>query len=187
MTPHSPHSISVGARMICAAFFGLHDQGDGHGAGERRSGRVIHGNKLGRQLGIPTANIALPGETHLRHGVYAMMVEYRGREWAGAASWGTRPHFDDGAPLLEVHLLDFKGDLYGRQLTVEFVRYLRPEQAFASLDAMMAQIGRDIEDTRRATQHRTMNGRGKLRRDRTDAVDNGENRLGPLMEGGVFA
>lgn len=187
MTSYSPHSVSVGARMICAAFFGLHDPGAGHGMGERRSGRVIHGNKLGRQLGLPTANIALPDETRLRHGVYAVMVDYRGREWAGAASWGTRPHFDDGAPLLEVHLLDFTGDLYGRRLTVEFVRYLRPEQAFPSLEAMMAQIGRDIEDTRRVTRYRAMDGRGRLRRNRTDAADSGDNRLGPLLEGGVFA
>ncbi|WP_368661447.1 riboflavin kinase [Paracoccus sp. (in: a-proteobacteria)] len=116
-----------------------------------------------------------------------MLVEYGGRVGAGAASWGTRPHFDDGAPLLEVHLLDFKGDLYGRQLTVEFVSYLRPEEAFSSIEAMMVQIGRDIQETRRVTRHRTESASNAPRHNHADAMDSGENRLAALLEGGAFA
>lgn len=183
MNTHSTRFVSACAQMICPAFFGQHSKRDQL----KRSGRVIHGNKLGRQLGIPTANIALPDEAELRYGVYAVLVEYGGRVWAGAASWGTRPHFDDGAPLLEVHLLDFKGDLYGHHLTVEFVSYLRPEEAFSSIEAMMVQIGRDIEETRRVTRHRTESGHKGLCTNRANAVDSGENRLGALLEGGAFA
>lgn len=116
-----------------------------------RSGRVIHGNKLGRELGIPTANIALRDEYELRFGIYATVVEHDGRQLAGAASWGTRPHFDDGAPLLEVHLLDFSGDLYDQQLKVQFIDFIRPEKAFKSLNAMMREIRRDIAKTRSLT------------------------------------
>lgn len=120
----------------------------------RRTGRVIHGKKLGRQLGIPTANIILPNETELPFGVYAAVVEHQNRIWAAAASWGTRPHFGSGTPLLEVHLLDFRGNLYKHNLTVEFIGYLRPELAFASIERLMHQIRRDIADVRRLTGSR---------------------------------
>ena len=193
LPPIGGAALPVRAVMVCAAFFGLPDQdvsadgpAGGSPVGPLRSGEVIHGNKLGRELGIPTANIALPGETALPFGVYAVLVRARGRWWAGAASWGTRPHFDDGAPLLEVHLLDFRGDLYGQRLEVEFLRRLRPERTFRTLDAMMARIARDIADTRRLTAPHLA--RRTARRPMPPPErPSGEGRLALLLEGGVFA
>lgn len=152
-----------------------------------RSGRVIHGNKLGRELGIPTANIALRDERELRFGVYATVVEHGGHLLAGAASWGTRPHFDDGAPLLEVHLLDFRGDLYDLELTVEFIAFIRAERAFSSVDAMMREIERDIARTRQLTAHRLDACRDAARRAADAAASRSEIGPGMLLEGGVFA
>lgn len=181
MRSYQPASVS--AWMVCSVFFNQLDDENNI----RRTGRVIHGNKLGRELGIPTANIALPGESRLSFGVYAVLVEYQGQLWAGAASWGTRPHFDDGAPLLEVHLLDFSGDLYGRKLDVEFISYLRPERAFQSLQAMMRQIDRDISDTRRLTAHRLNIRSAAVGPADKACPDHSESWLGVLLEGGVFA
>jgi riboflavin kinase / FMN adenylyltransferase len=111
-------------------------------------GTVIHGAKRGRELGYPTANIALEEGFGLRHGVYAVRVLLEGREYAGAASFGTRPQFDNGPPLLEVHLLDFSGDLYGKALEVRFAAYLRPEGKFASLEALIVQMEADCKKAR---------------------------------------
>jgi riboflavin kinase / FMN adenylyltransferase len=109
---------------------------------------VIHGAKRGRELGYPTANIALDPGIALKYGVYAVRVLLEGKIYAGAASFGTRPQFDDGAPLLEVHLLDFAGDLYGKALEVRFVAYLREEAKFDSLAALLVQMARDCEKAR---------------------------------------
>lgn len=111
-------------------------------------GTVIHGAKRGRELGYPTANIALDPGIALKHGVYAVRVLLEGKEHAGAASFGTRPQFDNGAAFLEVHLLDFAGDLYGKALEVRFVAYLREEAKFDSLDALLAEMARDCEKAR---------------------------------------
>jgi riboflavin kinase / FMN adenylyltransferase len=111
-------------------------------------GTVIHGAKRGRELGYPTANIALDPGIALKHGVYAVRVLLEGETYAGAASFGTRPQFDDGAPLLEVHLLDFAGDLYDKALEVRFVAYLREEAKFDSLEALLVQMARDCEKAR---------------------------------------
>src|SRR3954447_25298153 len=89
------------------------------------SGEVIHGEKRGRDLGYPTANIRLPASCGLRHGIYAVRVG-RGRErFDGVASFGRRPTFDNGAPLLEVFLFDFNGDLYGTMLDIAFIAFIR--------------------------------------------------------------
>ena len=96
------------------------------------SGQVISGQRLGRTLGVPTANIALEPTNRLAHGVYAVVARVDGRAFPAVASFGTRPTVDDGPPLLEVHLLDFDGDLYGREMEVEFIERIRDELKFDS-------------------------------------------------------
>lgn len=113
------------------------------------SGRVLHGQKLGRQLGTPTANVQLKRRRAPLNGVYLVSVELDGRVQPGVANIGMRPTVaGDGRAHLEVHLLDFAGDLYGRRLTVVFHRKLRDEQRFASLEALKAAIDADIASAR---------------------------------------
>jgi riboflavin kinase/FMN adenylyltransferase len=115
-------------------------------------GEVIAGRKLGRTLGVPTANIALDPSNRLAHGVYAVRATVEGRRFDGVASFGTRPTVDDGAPLLEVFLFDFSGDLYGKTLEVSFEAYLRPELKFDGLAALKAQMEEDKAEARTALQ-----------------------------------
>lgn len=112
-------------------------------------GEVIHGEKRGRDLGYPTANIRLDPASGLAHGIYAVRAKIDGRWHEAVASFGRRPHFDNGAPLLETHLFDFKGDLYGKEIEVAFVAYLRGEAKFDSLEALVAQMDADCRDARR--------------------------------------
>lgn len=107
---------------------------------------VIHGDKRGRELGYPTANMRLDPATTLAHGIYAVTVTIDGVTHKGVASHGRRPTFDDGAPRLETFIFDFSGDLYGRVLTVAFHAYLRPELKFDSIDALIAQM--DVDSAR---------------------------------------
>ena len=95
------------------------------------SGEVIHGDKRGRELGFPTANLKLDPSCGLKHGIYAVRVDIDGMRYDGVASFGRRPMFDDGAPLLEVFLFDFDGDLYGQTIDVAFIGWIRQEQKFA--------------------------------------------------------
>lgn len=111
---------------------------------------VRHGDKRGRDLGYPTANLALPPETGLAHGIYAVRAQVDGRWIDGVASHGRRPTFDNGAPLFEVHLFDFSGDLYGRRMRVMLAAYLRPEAQFDSIEALIAQMDRDSAEARAA-------------------------------------
>lgn len=111
-------------------------------------GEVRQGDQRGRDLGYPTANIALPPETRLAHGIYAVRALVGGRWVDGVASFGRRPTFDNGAPLLEVHLFDFSGDLYGQSLRVSFAAYLRPELAFDSAELLVEQMDRDSAEAR---------------------------------------
>jgi riboflavin kinase/FMN adenylyltransferase len=104
---------------------------------------VRHGDKRGRTLGYPTANLALSAGTALRHGIYAVRARVDGRVHDGVASFGRRPTFDNGAPLLEVFLFAFSGDLYGRTLDVELVEWIRGEERFESAEALVAQMDRD--------------------------------------------
>ena len=107
---------------------------------------VRHGDKRGRTLGYPTANLALDS-CGLAHGIYAVRVRLAdGRLVLGVASYGRRPTFDDGAPLLEVHLFDFSGDLYGQEVAVELLAFLRGEEKFASAEALIAQM--DVDSAR---------------------------------------
>jgi riboflavin kinase/FMN adenylyltransferase len=114
------------------------------------TGEVIHGEKRGRDLGYPTANIRLPASCGLKHGIYAVRVG-RGRErFDGVASFGRRPTFDNGAPLLEVFLFDFKGDLYGAALDVAFIAFIREELKFAGFEALVRQMDDDSAQARAA-------------------------------------
>ena len=112
------------------------------------TGEVIHGEKRGRELGFPTANLRLDPTCRLRHGIYAVRAHVGGKSYDAVASFGRRPQFDNGAPLLEVFLFDFEGDLYGLEMTVEFAGFLRDEAKFGSLDALVAQMNRDSEQAR---------------------------------------
>lgn len=119
----------------------------------RIEGRVSRGDRRGRTLGFPTANL-VPEGLHLpRFGVYAAGVDvldgpHAGRH-AGAASIGTRPTFGENRPNLEVHLLDFAGDLYGALVSVALVAFLRPELRFESVPALVAQMEADCVEARR--------------------------------------
>lgn len=116
----------------------------------RLCGRVVHGDKRGRTIGFPTANIGLHRQRSPLSGVYAVVVHgVASRPWPGVANIGVRPTFGGGArPLLEVHLLDFSGDIYGRHAEVEPRLKLRDEQRFDSLEALTQQIDRDVAAAR---------------------------------------
>jgi riboflavin kinase/FMN adenylyltransferase len=114
------------------------------------SGAVIHGDKRGRDLGFPTANLRLDVACGLRHGIYAVRVQADGQRYDGVASFGRRPTFDNGAVLLEVFLFDFAGDLYGRNIDVAFIEWLREERTFDSAAALVAQMRDDSSLARQA-------------------------------------
>jgi len=113
------------------------------------SGAVIHGDKRGRELGFPTANLRLDAACALRHGVYAVRVGLDGERFDGVANFGRRPMFDNGTVLLEVFLFDFKGDLYDKTLDIAFIAHLRDEQVFASATELVRQMQ---DDSRRARE-----------------------------------
>ena len=113
------------------------------------TGRVLHGQKLGRTLGAPTANVQLKRISAPLNGVYRVSVELDGVRQLGVANIGARPTVGgDGRPHLEVHLLDFSGDLYGRRITVVFHEKLRDEQRFDSLQALQDAIKADFDTAR---------------------------------------
>ena len=114
------------------------------------TGEVIHGEKRGRDLGYPTANIRLDKDCGLKHGIYAVRVGRGAERFDGVASFGRRPTFDNGAPLLEVFLFDFKGDLYGTPLDVAFIGFIRDELKFDSIDALIRQMDNDSAKARAA-------------------------------------
>jgi riboflavin kinase/FMN adenylyltransferase len=114
------------------------------------SGTVIHGDKRGRELGFPTANLQLDPACALRHGIYAVRAAIAGRRYDGVASFGRRPMFDSGAVLLEIFLFDFAGDLYGANIDVAFIAWLRDEAMFASANDLMRQMKEDSRLAREA-------------------------------------
>ena len=114
------------------------------------SGEVIHGAKRGRELGFPTANIKLDPACGLKHGIYAVRVGIAGKRHDGVANFGVRPMFDDGAPLLEVFLFDFDGDLYGQTIDVAFIGWIRHEQKFESVETLKRHILADAAQARDA-------------------------------------
>jgi riboflavin kinase/FMN adenylyltransferase len=116
------------------------------------TGEVIHGEKRGRDLGYPTANIRLDHNCGLRHGIYAVRVG-RGQgidqvRLDGVASFGRRPTFDNGAPLLEIFLFDFNGDLYGETLDVAFIGLIREELKFDHVEALIQRMDEDSAEAR---------------------------------------
>ncbi|WP_416907882.1 MAG: bifunctional riboflavin kinase/FAD synthetase [Polymorphobacter sp.] len=112
---------------------------------------VVHGAKLGRQLGFPTANMRLGDYVRPAYGVYAVWVRLpSGARVMGVANLGVRPMIEPPEELLETWLLDFEGDLYGQVLEVELIAYLRPELKLDGLDALVARVMRDAEDARAA-------------------------------------
>ncbi len=112
-------------------------------------GHVVRGQQLGRTLGYPTANLRYGGKTPALRGIYATWVHgVAAHPWPSVSSFGTRPTVDGVEPLLEAHLFDFDGDLYGRRIEVEFVAHLRDEEKFPDLATMVAQIRRDDERAR---------------------------------------
>jgi riboflavin kinase/FMN adenylyltransferase len=113
------------------------------------TGRVIHGWQRGRQLGFPTANLDVHDRNPPLRGIYAVQVEGLGPKLVnGVASLGTRPVFSGKRLVLETYLFDWTADIYGRRISVQFRKYLRPEQNFESVDALCAQIARDAEQAR---------------------------------------
>ncbi|HVK51521.1 MAG TPA: bifunctional riboflavin kinase/FAD synthetase [Pseudoxanthomonas sp.] len=111
-------------------------------------GRVVRGQQLGRTLGFPTANLRFP-KTPALSGIYATWVHGVAEQpWASVSSFGTRPTVDGVEPLLEAHLFDFAGDLYGRHIEVEFVAKLRDELKFPDLRSLTEQMHRDAEQAR---------------------------------------
>lgn len=107
-------------------------------------GKVVHGNKRGRLLGFPTANIALRHRALPLHGVFAVNVYVDEKPFLAVANIGRRPTVDGKTVLLEVYLLDFSGDLYGKLLRVEFLRKIRDEKKFDSIEGLKAQITEDV-------------------------------------------
>ena len=125
------------------------------------TGIVTEGDRRGRELGFPTANItpdphgALPAD-----GIYASFVDTPQGRYLAATNVGIRPTFSGGPRLIEAYLLDFDGDLYGRPITVEFVERLREEERFDNVDALIVQMNIDVRDTRRilgATRNKSGN------------------------------
>jgi riboflavin kinase / FMN adenylyltransferase len=106
-------------------------------------GDVVGGAKRGAGLGFPTANVPMPRGTALGHGIYAVRTYIGDERYDGAAYLGTRPTYDDGKPVLEVFMFDFDGDLYGREIVVEFIDFVRADRKFDSSEALIAQMQQD--------------------------------------------
>ena len=109
-------------------------------------GKVIHGAKLGRQLGFPTANIDASRLTDVDNGVYAARIKVAGRNYNAMANIGTRPSVDGHTRLLETHVFGYRGSLYGRYVKINLIKKIRDEQRFDSIDALKAQLLKDAEE-----------------------------------------
>ena len=113
------------------------------------SGEVIEGEKRGRNLGFPTANLRPPSRKLIPgNGVYACYATVDGSSHDAAVNVGVRPTFGDGELLIEAYLIDFSDDIYGRELNLAFVEFLRPEGAFGGLDELIERIDDDVDRTR---------------------------------------
>lgn len=112
-------------------------------------GLVIHGDHRGRQIGFPTANLEISPDRQVPgRGVYAVWVRLNGESFPGMANIGFRPTFDGGDSRVEMHVIGFEGDLYGRRITAEFIARLRDEVAFSGVDELRAQLQEDLANTR---------------------------------------
>ena len=122
-------------------------------------GTVIKGKQLGRTLGFPTANLSLPSQTTLSHGIYAVhVIRANGDRHDGVASYGRRPTFENGEALFETFFFDFSEDLYGEELTVFLHEKLRDEVKFESADDLVVQMKKDAEETRHILMNLPGNG-----------------------------
>lgn len=144
---HEGHEISSTAIRLALSEGRPRDAAEMLGHWHRIEGEVIHGEKRGRELGYPTANMSIEGLHPPKFGVYAVTVDvisgpHKG-SYQGAASVGIRPMFGENVPNLETYLFNFSGDLYGAHLSVALVDYLRPEVKFDSLDALITQMQAD--------------------------------------------
>lgn len=150
-----PEQTLEGIRISSTHIRGLLEAGEIQEAGRFLghphclTGRVVPGKQLGRRLGIPTANLAqLPGLVELKHGVYACRCLIEGRAYAAVTNVGVRPTVSGTGVTLEPWIQDYTGDLYGREITLEFLRFLRPEQKFDSLEDLKAAILKDAQLTK---------------------------------------
>ena len=113
------------------------------------SGEVVSGRKIGRTIGVPTANILIPeGVVTPKLGVYACTCVLDGKAYPAVTNIGSRPTVDGQGVTVEPWILDFVGDLYGKEITLEFYKFLRPEEKFTSLEELKAQIQQDAEETK---------------------------------------
>lgn len=118
-------------------------------------GEVVVGDKRGHQLGFPTANLSVWSKRAIpAAGVYVCRAKVQGKTWGAVANIGVRPTFksEPAAPIVEAHLLDFDEDIYGESLELEFLERVREERRFASIDALVEQIGKDVNQARAALQ-----------------------------------
>lgn len=155
VTERTPSILVAGERASSTAVRKALSEGRLHeaeqilGHGYILSGRVKHGRKLGRTIGVPTANVHLPPHRYAPNGVFVVETESRFGRHAGVASFGVNPTVDhDLQQKLEVHLLDFNGSLYGERLAVRFLHKLRDEAKFDSIDSLKQQIETDIAAAR---------------------------------------
>ena len=152
-----PEQRMVGARISSSRIRELLEEGKPEKAGKLLghphilTGEVLSGKQLGRTIGIPTANLVFPaGVIVPKFGVYACKVGFDGKAYSAVTNIGTRPTVEGEGVNAEVHLLDFDGDLYGKEITVAFCKFLRPEQKFDSLEELKEQIDDDISQVRKA-------------------------------------
>ena len=129
------------------------------------AGKVITAGKRGRALGFPTANLDVQSQQTLpSNGVYATITQVDGKQFASATNIGTRPTFGEGEKSIETHLLNYEGDLYGKEISIEFIQKLRDEQRFASPEKLKAQMKKDIREAETTlTSFLSLKGRGQVR------------------------
>ena len=113
------------------------------------SGKVVFGNKVGRTIGVPTANIWVPKSNLPIKGVYAVKASVKGETFNGIANMGVRPTVGGTSPVLEIHIFDFNEEIYGSRIEVEFYQKIRDEKKFENLDKLKEQINLDIAETRK--------------------------------------
>ena len=154
-TTDGPDGEKVGSTAIRTAI----SEGDVRSAAEMLGrpwvveGEVITGQKLGRTIGFPTANLTLGDLIEPRRGVYAVIATVKGRRIMGVANYGRKPTVGSEAPLLETYLFDFEGDIYGETIAVAFMDFIRDERKFAGLDELKAQIAADCRAARHLLTH----------------------------------
>lgn len=116
---------------------------------EKILGKIVRGRGRGKQLGFPTANIAVQGKVPVAYGVYACWATVQGKRLRAAVSVGVNEMFGAKAPTVEAHLLDFSGDIYGENVEIEFVKRLRAIKRFDTVNALQEQIKKDVEEVKK--------------------------------------